>query len=432
LQKNPDVELLLREEVFFENLVLRETEGNILPLEGIKVVDLTTWALAPVCAAALGDWGAEVVKIENPETGDVFRGFLMAIGIDESEVPISLFGLDNRNKRGMAINLLLPEGRDIVYKLVEDADIFVSNLPTKSLKKLQLDYSCLSSINSRLIYAHASGYGEKGPEADKAGFDGTAFWARSGLMAGLAVEEQPPITQQYPGIGDQVSGLVLFGGVLLALYNRERTGKGQQVDLSLLGMGTWVTSLPLQIVLSLGREPDKRSRDRTNNPLVNHYLAGDGRWLMILCLPDELYWSPLCKAIGREDLEQDTRFSKRYDRLANNVDLIAILDEAISKKTRDEWGIIFDKHGIVWTPVPSNFEEVIQDPQLYANEHIVEVEHPSLGLGKTLTTPIRLNKGAPKIRRLAPEIGQHNEDILLEMSYTWEEIIKLKDKGVIP
>ncbi|MFC1823876.1 CaiB/BaiF CoA transferase family protein [Thermodesulfobacteriota bacterium] len=404
----------------------------MLPLEGIKVVDLSTWALAPVCAATLGDWGAEVIKIENPETGDVFRGFLMAIGIDEKEVPVSLFGLDNRNKRGMAIDLKRPEGRDIAYKLVEETDIFVSNLPAESLKKLQLDYPCLSAVNPGLIYAHASGYGEKGPDANKPGFDGTAYWARSGLMAGLAVEDQPPVTQQYPGIGDQVSGLVLFGGVLLALYNREKTGKGQQVDLSLLGMGTWVTSLPLQIVLSLGREPDRSPRDRANNPLVNHYLAGDDRWLMILCLPDELYWSPLCKALGREDLEHDPRFNTRDNRLTNNVELIAILDEAMFAKTRDKWGRILDEHGIVWTPVPSSFEEVTHDPQMLANEHIVEVEHPSLGPGKILTTPIRLNREAPKIRRVAPEIGQHNEEILLEMNYTWEEIVKLKDKGVIP
>ena len=153
---------------------------------------------------------------------------------------------------------------------------------------------------------------------------------------------------------------------------------------------------------------------------------------MILCLPDEPYWAPLCRVIGREDLEQDPRFRTRERRLANNVDLIAILDEALSTKARAEWGRLLDEEGIVWTPVPSNFEEVVQDPQLSANDHIVEVEHPSYGPGKNQTTPIRLNKEAPKIRRLAPEIGQHNEEILLEMNYSWEEIVRLKDKNIIP
>ena len=153
---------------------------------------------------------------------------------------------------------------------------------------------------------------------------------------------------------------------------------------------------------------------------------------MILCLPDEPYWAPLCRAVGREDLEKDPRFETRDNRLANNIELIAILDEILAAKTREEWGRVFDEQGIVWTPIPSSFAEVINDPQMLANDHIVEVEHPSYGPCKTLTTPIRLNKEAPEIRRIAPEIGQHNEEILLEMNYSWEEIVELKDKGVIP
>lgn len=402
------------------------------PLKGIKVVDFSTWIMAPACAATLGDWGADVIKIEDPETGDVFRWFLMAMGIDESEIPISLFGLDNRNKRGMAIDLKQPEGRDIVYKLIEDADVFVSNIPVESLKRLGLDYARLAAINPRLIYAHASGYGHKGPDVNKPGFDATAYWARSGLMSGLALEDQPPVFQQYAGIGDQVSGLVLFGGVLLALYNREKTGQGQEVDLSLLGVGTWVTSCPLQMVLSMGEEPPRWSRDQIRNPLLNYYKTKDDKWLMIVCLPDEPYWAPLCKAIGQEHLENAPDFCNRDQRAENNVELIRILDEVMATKTRDEWGKIFDEHGIVWTHIPSSFEEVTKDPQVLANDHIVEVEHPSFGPVKIVTTPIRLNKEAPQIRMLAPEIGQHNEEILLELGYTWDDIANLQEKGAIP
>jgi formyl-CoA transferase len=404
----------------------------MLPLEGIKVVDLTTWIMAPVCAATLGDWGAEVIKIENPESGDDFRWFLMVVGIDESEVPVSYFGLDNRNKRGMAIDLKQPEGREILYKLVEEADIFVSNFPTEVLKRLELDYSRLSAINQRLIYAHASGFGDKGPDLSKPGFDATAYWARSGIMAGLAVGGQPPVAQQYAGMGDQVSGLVFFGGVLLALYNREKTGQGQQVDLSLLGVGSWVAGCPIQHVLSMGEEPPRWPRNEIRNPLLCYYKTKDDKWIYLVCLPDEPYWTPLCKAIGREDLEHDPRFSTRDKRLENNVELIAILDEVVSGKTRDEWGELLDEHGIVWTHIPTSFEEVTKDPQVLENDHIVEVEHPSRGPSKILTTPIRLNKEAPKIRMLAPEIGQHNEEILLELNYTWDDIVKLQDKGVIP
>jgi crotonobetainyl-CoA:carnitine CoA-transferase CaiB-like acyl-CoA transferase len=415
----------------FDKIVLKRRD-KMLPLAGIKVIDLTTWAFAPACSATLADWGADVIKVEEPQSGDPFRWFLMALGVDESKVPISLFGLDNRNKRGMAIDLKQPEGRDIVYKMVADADIFVSNLPAEALHRLELDFSHLSEINTRLIYAHSSGYGDRGPDVSRPGFDATAYWARSGLMAGLAVGGQPPVFQQYAGIGDQVSGLVFFGGVLLALYNREKTGKGQQIDLSLLGVGTWVTSCPIQMVLSLGQEPPRFPRDQITNALVNYYKAKDDKWFTIICLPDEPYWPPLCKAIGREDLENDERFSTRDKRIENNIELIAILDKIFITKKRKDWGTKLDEHGIVWTNIPASFEEVATDPQVLANDIIAEVEHPSFGTTKIVTTPIRLNKEAPKIRMLAPEIGQHNEEILLELNYTWDDIVHLKDKNIIP
>lgn len=404
----------------------------MLPLEGLKVVDLSTWIFAPVCAATLGDWGADVIKIEPPETGDPFRWFLMAAGIDESDVPVTFYQMDNRNKRGIAIDLKQKEGQQIVHKLIEDADIFVSNIPTDSLERMKLDYTHLSSINSRLIYAHATGFGDEGPDAKKPGFDATAYWARSGLMAGLALEGQEPVYQQYAGIGDQVSGLVLFGGVLLAILNRQKTGLGQQVDLSLLGVGTWVAACALQFALSFGEEPPRRSRGNVNNPLLNYYKTSDDKWVLIICLPDEPYWTPLCKCIGREDLEHDARFSTRELRLENNAELIAIFDEMFRMKTRSEWTVLFDEYGIVWTHIPMSFEEVTQDPQVLANKHIVDVDHPELGTVKTLTTPIRLNKEAPPIRMLGPEIGQHTEEVLLEMGYSWEDIGELMEKGVIP
>jgi crotonobetainyl-CoA:carnitine CoA-transferase CaiB-like acyl-CoA transferase len=409
-----------------------DKEVSMLPLSGIKVVELATWAFAPACSAALGDWGADVVKIEHPQTGDVFRWFMMMGGIDDSQMPVSLFGLDNRNKKGMAIDLKHPEGKKIVYRLIEDADVFISNLPAQALKKLDMDYSRLSSLNPRLIYAHASGFGDKGPDANKPGFDATAYWARSGLMAGLAVNDQPPVFQQYPGIGDQISGMVFFGGVMLALYNREKTGNGQQIDLSLLGVGTWVTSCALQIVLSTGEDPPRFPRDQIVNPLANYYKGKDDKWMIIMCLPDEPYWAPLCNALSLPDLTNDPRFSTREKRIENNVELISIIDKMMVTKERDDWGKIFDRNNIVWSPIPSSFEEVTKDPQMLANDHIVEVEHPSKGPGKIITTPIRLNKKAPEIRVLAPEIGEHNEEILLTLDYSWEDIEKLKNKNVIP
>lgn len=403
----------------------------MLPLEGIKVVDLTSWAMAPASSAAMADWGANVIKVEEPETGDLFRWFLMNLGIDEADIPVSLYGLNNRNKRGMAVDLKTQGGREIMYKLIEDADVFVSNIPAASLKRMELDYEKISSINPRLVYAHASGFGHNGPDISKPGFDATAYWARSGLMAGLGVD-QPPIFQQFAGVGDQVSGLVLFGGIMLALYERQNTGQGRQVDVSLFGVGTWVTSCPIQMVLSTGEEPPRAVRSEIANPMINYYQCQDGSWLTIVCLPDEPYWSPLCRALDLGDLETHPKFSSREARLENNVELISILDKAFMVKDRDEWGPILDEHGVVWTHIPSTFAEVINDPQIAANDHIVEVDHPEFGPSKILTTPIRLDKQAPEIRTVAPELGQHNEEILLEHGYTWDDIIRFKDEGAIP
>jgi len=403
----------------------------MLPLEGIKVVDLTHFIFGPACSATLGDWGAEVIKVEQPD-GDHYRWFLTVVDIDESESPVSLFGLDNRNKRGMAIDLNQPDGRDIAYKLLEDADIFVTNIRHNRLLSWGLDYDRLIEMNPKLIYACASGYGDRGPDVDKPGFDATAYWARSGLMAGMALGDQPPVAQQYPGVGDHIGGLALFGGVMLALYNREKSGRGQQVDLSLLGLGTYVTSSPIQFVLSMGEEPPRWPRDQIKNAMVNYYRTKDDRWIYIACLPDEPYWIPLCRALDKEYLMADPRFRDRLDRIENSVELISILDDAFSSKTRDEWELLLNENEIVWTHIPMSFQEVADDPQVLANDHIVEVEHPEFGPTKIVTTPIRLNKETPPIRSLAPEIGQHNEEILLELGYSWEDIENLKDNGIIP
>lgn len=404
----------------------------MLPLEGVKVVDLSTWIMAPVCAATLGDWGAEIVKVEPPETGDNFRWYLNAIDEDESEMPVTLFQMNNRNKKGIAIDIKQPEGRDIMYRLIKDADIFVSNIPTESLKSLGMDYALLSEINPQLIYAHASGYGERGPDAHKPAFDATAYWARSGLMSELSFGDEEPISPPIAGLGDQVSGLVFFGGVLLALYNRQRTGVGQQVDLSLLGVGTWVTSCGLQYVMSTGEPHPRNRRNQVGSPMANHYKTKDDKWIYIVCLPSQPSWVPLCRALELDDLVANERFCTLEARVENSADLISILDRVFITRTRSEWGKRLSKHGIVWSHIPSNFREVTEDPQVLSNEYIVETDHPSLGPVKIVNTPIQLNKAAPSIRRFAPELGQHTEEILLSLKYSWEDIEALQTKGIIP
>jgi (R)-2-hydroxy-4-methylpentanoate CoA-transferase len=217
----------------------------MLPLDGIKVVDLSTWAMAPAACSFLGDWGADVIKVEDPRTGDPLRNYMRYMfHIDDSTWPVTLYGIDNRNKRGVAVNLKNQQGKQIIYDLVAKADVFVTNLQRNSLEKLEITFEKLSAINPRLVYGHATGYGERGPEKDKPGYDGVAYWARSGLMGSFAKGNEPAFSQHHPGVGDQISGLILAEGLVLALFMRERTGIGQEVDVSLLGVGT--RQLPAQ------------------------------------------------------------------------------------------------------------------------------------------------------------------------------------------
>ncbi len=397
-------------------------------LSNIKVVDFTTWAFAPSACAILGDWGAEVIKIETPDGGDPARG---TAGI--SNLPLTdirfLWELDNRNKRSAAINLKTKQGKDIVQRMVRDCDVFVSNIRADPLQRLGLDYDALSKTNPKLIYAHASGYGGKGMERERAGYDYAAFWARSGIMD--IVGEPGSIPPQQPsGFGDHTSSIALACGIVLALYNRERFGIGQKVEVSLFGTALWCSSISLLTAIYSGKAPPKPSRKERINPLYNSYQVRDGRWIMLVCMQSDRYWPAFCRVLGREELKDDPRFNTHSKRMENNKALISILDEALLNKTTEEWGRLFDENGILWAPAQS-FWETAHDPQALDNEFIVDQNHPTYGTIKTVASPIKFSKTPAMIRSPAPELGQHTEEILLELGYTWEDITAFKKAGAI-
>ncbi|HEX77717.1 MAG TPA: CoA transferase [Dehalococcoidia bacterium] len=399
-----------------------------LPLEGYKVLDLTFWVFAPSTAVVLGDWGADVIHVEPVEGGDPMRGLMSAgvLGFAPIDYP---FDLDNRNKRSLAIDLKKPKGRDILYKLVETADVFLTNYRLTALKKLGITYEEISQINPKIIYAHASGYGEQGPEAERGGYDYGAYWARSGLMSSLGEPDDPPPPQRA-ALGDQISGLVFAGGIAVALLARERFGIGQKVADSLLANALWQGAFQAQAVLSGDPNVSRVSRKTAGNPLVNSYRCRDGKWLQLICLQPDRYWPGLCRAIDRPDLEHDPRFETMEVRNRNNVEMIRILDEVLATRPRDEWGRLFDEYGVLWAPV-QDYYEVVKDPMVVANNYIVEVDHPRWGKTKWLMSPIQFSQTPASIRRVAPTLGQHNEEILLELGYGWEEIVQFKDEGVI-
>jgi crotonobetainyl-CoA:carnitine CoA-transferase CaiB-like acyl-CoA transferase len=397
------------------------------PLQGVKVVEMGIWVAAPAASAVLADWGADVIKIENPAGGDPIRA-LMAMGLP-FELPINpTFELDNRNKRSMAVDVQTPEGRDVVVGLLRDADVFVTNLRAGALARLGLSYDDVRAANPRLIYAGLSGYGRRGPEKDRAAFDYAAFWARPGAMASLGEPGGPPPTQR-PAMGDHMAGLSLAGAVSAALYRRHETGEGQEIHLSLYQMGLWMMATDLETCLVTGFAYTPTGR-AVPNPLWNHYQAQDGKWFHLVMLQPDRYWTRFCQAIEREDLTTDDRFASLVERGKHSAELIALFDDLFATRPLAQWGEVFDRHDLVWAPVQS-IADVVQDPQARALGAFGTISHRSGTDVEIVRTPVEFGDAPPAITSGAPELGEHTEQVLLEHGYTWEQIAALKDRGAI-
>jgi crotonobetainyl-CoA:carnitine CoA-transferase CaiB-like acyl-CoA transferase len=396
------------------------------PLKGIKVIEFAPWLAGPAAGAVLADWGANVIKIEDLKGGDPLRGLQTAIGIRvENWNP--MFEVDNRNKRSIAMDVKKDRGRGLAYKLIRDADVFLSSYREAALERLKLDYETLSQLNPRLIYASASGYGRKGEERNKEGYDAIAYWARVGSMLELGEDDAPPVPL-IPGMGDQPTGLALAGGIALALFVRERTGIAQRVDISLIASGIWMQSL--NIATTQSGDYYRASRKRAPNPLLLHYKAKDGKYIMPFLLQPDRYWSDFCKAMELEHLENAPRFSDWRARATNSAETVSILEEVFATKTLDEWVERFKEHNLIFD-VPKTFSDVYDDPQVLANDYLVTLDHPQAGPIKLPASPLEFSKTPASVRTLAPQLGEHTEEILLETGCSWEQISELKDAKVI-
>ncbi len=402
----------------------RSAEG---PLSGIKVLEVANWLAAPAGCALLADFGAEVVKVEPPN-GDPYRGFQpQAYGY---QVSFNFaFELDNRGKRGMTLNLEQPQARDVLYRLVSEADVFVTNLLPRRRERYGLTYQELTQHRPDLIYLSLTGYGSEGPDRDRPGYDYAAFWARSGIMALLGEPDAPPPPQRS-GMGDHTTALLVAGSVAMALLDRQRTGQGQEVDVSLHNTGLWVLGMDIQGTLLAGEAAPRVSRQAAPNPLFDSYRTGDGRWLMLVMLVSDMYWPQFCRAIERVDIENDPRFATFEARLQNCKELIALLDVQFAQRTLDEWGRRLDDEGCIWAPAQTT-KEVIGDPQSRARGAFTKIDHPTQGEMELVDTPVKFSKAQVGARGPAPELGQHTEEVLLEAGYNWDDIVKLRDEGVI-
>ena len=393
-------------------------------LEGVRVIDFTRWGAAQCACAVLGDWGAEVIKIEEPGRGDPMRG-IMSTGVIRVPAQQNFFWeLDGRNKKSLTVDLRQEKGREIVYRLVESCQVFATSLLPHNLEKLGMDYPTLSPLNPQLIYAQFTAFGEEGPDGGRGAHGGAAFWARSGLMAVHGEPEDAP-PRGRPGVGDRIAGLYLAGGIALALLVREKHGVGQKVGLSLLGTGIWTNGYELQTTLSTGLEVPRVSRRAPGNPLWNSYQTGDGRWLVLTMLQTDPYWSRFCQALGRPDLEKDPRFDSHQKRVENHTALSALLEETFASRGKDDWAARLDQHQLPWA-LAQNTLEVTQDSQVLDNRYIVPV-----GDARYIACPIHFSHTPAQVQSPAPELGQHTEEVLLDLGYSWEDITQLKDQGII-
>jgi crotonobetainyl-CoA:carnitine CoA-transferase CaiB-like acyl-CoA transferase len=404
------------------------TETGDQPFEGVRVVELAQWVFVPVAGALLADWGADVVHIE-PTTGDPYRGLAtQGIGTERGGVNLSL-ALANRGKRSIALDIRQEDGLAVLHKLLASADVFLTNMRPGALQRAGLDVNALTSRYPGLIYARGHGYGAKGPDADQAGYDATAFWARGGLAHMLTPSEREYPIGQRGAMGDRNGALALAFGVAAALLKRTRTGAGSVVDVSLLSTAMWTLSSDLLAALG-GDEPTPSSgRGPLFNPLVGVYRTKDGRHISLVFLQPDRYWGDFCRLIDRPELAEDPRFADIVTRRENGTACVEELDREFAKRTFEEWKALLADLDAPWSPVQS-VSELLSDPQVEANDYIGDVVIDGEVVYRLPAVPVQFDGHSPPLRR-APEHGEDTETLLLEVGYEWEEIADLKKAGVI-
>jgi len=401
------------------------------PLEGLLVLDWTIWQQGSFCSAMLGDMGARVIKIEQRGTGDPGRWLLGAGGVDTRATPNWYFEANNRNKESICVDLKRPEGLEVVLALAEKADIFVQNYRHGVAARLGLDYASLRERNEKIIYASATGYGPKGDESDEPSFDHLGL-ARSGIMNAAGEPDMPPLAIAG-GIADQMGAITLAYGIMNALVARERFGIGQEVNGSHLGSMAFLQGLSLSMKLMAGIAMPRSFRARAGNPLWNHYRCADDQWLALAMLQPDRYWADFCRAIERPELAADERFADMGARGSNAEACVAKIDEAFASRPRAEWlQRLKDEPGDFIYTVVNSVDDLATDPQVLANDYIVEMEHPQHGPTKMVGIPVALSETPGSIRRAAPELGQDTELVLMDvLGWEWEQIEVLREKEAI-
>jgi crotonobetainyl-CoA:carnitine CoA-transferase CaiB-like acyl-CoA transferase len=400
-------------------------------MHGVRVLEVAEHTFVPAASALLADWGADVVKIEPVERGDAMRG-LASTGV--AIVPTDVHALlehSNRGKRSLGLDLKSEEGLDILYRLATTSDVFLTNKLPSVRKKLKIDVADIRAHNPDIIYVRGTGQGERGPDADKGSYDSLAFWARAGVALGAKRPEYDLVpVPPAPGFGDSIGGMTIAGGIMGALFHRERTGEAAVVDVSLLGTGLWAMGQAIALSLLLNVPWAPPSADAlSSNPLSRNYMTKDGRLLAFTCLQAGTYWPHICESIGHPELANDPRFADHASLLANSHAAAEILMDVFASATLDEWREHLADFIGQWTVVQDTLEAAA-DPQTVANGYVQECETAAGHPFRLVAAPVQFDE-TPAAPGRAPEFNEHGDAILTDLGLDWETVVDLKVRGVV-
>jgi crotonobetainyl-CoA:carnitine CoA-transferase CaiB-like acyl-CoA transferase len=400
-------------------------------MQGVRILEVAEHTFVPAASALLSDWGAEVIKIEHVERGDAMRGLASTgLAIVPKDVHV-LLEHSNRGKRSLALDLTSSEGLDILYKLAATSDVFLTNKLPAVRQKLHIDADDIRAHNPEIIYVRGTGQGDRGPDADKGSYDSLAFWARSGVAAGAKRPEYDLVpVPPAPGFGDSIGAMTIAGGIMGALYHRERTGETSIVDVSLLGVGLWAMGQALALSLLLDKPWAPPAADSMGaNPLSRTYQTQDGRVLWFTCLQAGKYWPTLCRAIGHPEWATDPRFADHASLMTNSLAATELLNEEFAGATLVEWRQRLATFDGQWAVMQDTIEAA-SDPQTVANGYVQECQTSSGVPFKLATAPVQFDQ-QPAVPHRAPELNEHGDAILEELGFDGDAIVDLKIRGVV-
>jgi crotonobetainyl-CoA:carnitine CoA-transferase CaiB-like acyl-CoA transferase len=401
-------------------------------MKGVKMVEVAQFTFTPSAGAVLADWGADVVKVEYAVTGDAQRGLKLGTGGAAAGSFQPLMEHPNRGKRSIGLALEHPAGREVLMELVKDADVFLTNFLPDARRRLGIEVEDVRAANPEVIYVRGSGHGQRGPDAEKGGYDGSTFWCRTGSAWAATPPDSPKVIPMPGGAyGDSIGGMTIAGGIAAALFARGRTGEPSVVDVSLMSVGAWAMALSLTTSMVLGHVIPPMPLDSPMalpvNPTIGHFRTSDGRWINFTMLQPGRYFADVCRHLGLEHLLADERFATAEGLMANATEVGNHIADAISKQPYDYWVRHLQTMEGQWAPVQDPLE-VVADPQMAANGYILPVTDEEGNERNLVANPVQFDETPPELTR-APQFAEHTDDILRELGKTEDEIIQLKIDG---